>query len=148
MAVPKAVPALSLELVLKLMDSHCIIREDLKQRFRSEAKPMVAHGVSIVVGVEGGIVQGFSAKATNDPNDLSLIVCDYDCEGSDESEKIRFQDGDRTSEAWAYEHAGDRTDEGEQFVDRVIAAMDERDSRESGEALAEALSDADADGTE
>lgn len=133
MAIPKAVPALPLELVLKLIDSHCIIREDLKQRLRSEAKPMRGNGFTLVAGVEGGIVQGFSVKSTDDPDDLSIVVCDYDCEGSDDDEVIEFEDGDNTSRAWAYELNGDRSEPAEAFVQSVLDAMDERDSRAMGD---------------
>lgn len=142
----KAVPAISMARLMSVLNIAGITDESLIESLQNEAIPMRRHGATLVIGLEGGIVQGFSVKDTENPDDLSIVVCDYDCEGSDESELIRFQDGEHESTAWAYDMTGDISTKGATFVQGVLDAMDERDSREEGdETPAEALSVLDED---
>lgn len=145
----KAVPAISMARLMSVLNIAGISDASLIESLTSEAVPMRRYGATLVIGLEGGIIQGFSVKDTENPDDLSIVVCDYDCEGSDQSEIIRFKDRQHECTAWAYEMTGDCSATGAAFVQSVLDAMDERDSRDEGdESPTESLSLVDEEITE
>ncbi len=137
MAFTKAIPAVSVARILAVLAQCDITDETLLEMIQSEAVPMRSKGSSIVVGIEGGLVTGFSFREMASPDDFEVLIADYDVQGADESEivEIHCPDGD-VSRALITDENGDFTKAGAAFVDAVSDAYDKhRASEEEDEAV-------------
>ncbi len=129
MAFTKAVSAVPLARILAVLAKCDMADVNLIEMIESEAIPMRSKGSSIVVGLEGGIITGFSFRELDDPNDFEVITADYDIKGADDSEVVTFEDPNGVeSRALLCDESGDFTDYGAGFVKAVSDAYDKHRS--------------------